>query len=326
MCGIPEIERRAQLYWGAGRVREALACYERLLAEGEDPMRNALRRWEAWMYLGEFDRAWQESDRYEGSREVAGRVLVRCCRGLGDAIQFLRFLPQLAKKCSYVAVEAPERLVPLFGFFENRASAGIAAVSADPRQFDMEVECSDLPYVLRVRADHLAFAVPYIRIPDDRIDRRRQTLPGRDCLRIGVAWAAGEWNRSRSIPLRLLLCLADVPGVQLFSVQRGAGAELELYRRGSAILDTEETDSDITHTATTIAALDLVITVDTMIAHLAGALGRPVWTLLQYFADWRWMLDREDTPWYPTMRLFRQSRRGNWKSAVDEVMAALRKL
>jgi hypothetical protein len=138
---LSEFEERAEAYWCQGRIQDALCIYESLRIEGEDPARNTGRRWEAWMYLGEFERAWQESDRHEGSqKDTSGRVLIRCCRGIGGAVQFLRFLPQLRRRCRRPEVETPEGLYPLMKFFRNSTGIDFSVGPYDSREFDCEVE------------------------------------------------------------------------------------------------------------------------------------------------------------------------------------------
>src|SRR5256885_11721955 len=146
----------------------------------------------------------------------------------------------------------------------------------------------------------------------------------RDTLTVGLVWLSGDWNPDRDIHLSDLQCLGELPGVRLFSLRRGAATlQAQELRPDCHIIPTERDSGTPLDTAAAILHLDLVISVDTMVAHLAGALGKPVWTLLPYRSDWRWMADREDTPWYPTMRLFRQSRPGHWSDVVARVRSEL---
>jgi hypothetical protein len=141
--------------------------------------------------------------------------------------------------------------------------------------------------------------------------------------RVGLVWAAGAWKPERSVGLDRLAPLAAIPGIAIINLQRGP--EYRGWRNSLEplpMIEVFDTDA-VADTAATIANLDLVITVDTMVAHLAGALGAPVWLMLHFAADWRWLLDRADSPWYPTMRLFRQSRPGDWDEVVAGVAAAI---
>ncbi|HJT06996.1 MAG TPA: glycosyltransferase family 9 protein, partial [Stellaceae bacterium] len=143
-------------------------------------------------------------------------------------------------------------------------------------------------------------------------------------FRLGAVWAAGAWRPERSAPFALIERLAAVPGVQLVSLQHGAPARDVERSAWRASIETPTMGAQsVVETASLIRRLDLVLTVDTMVAHLAGALAAPVWTLLHAEADWRWMVGRNDSPWYPTMRLFRQKRTGIWDDVLEEVLAAL---
>lgn len=266
------------------------------------------------MRRGEFELAWRESNRSESSFGdcdpfTRGHLLIRCRRGLGDAIQFLRYAPLLKRTCSRLTVEAPAPgLLPLL----RLAPAVDEAVEKAVGEFACEVECSDLPYVFRTALDTIPDPL-WFRLPPREWQGRRA-----DVVNVGLVWAAGEWNPSRSIPADLLLPLGRLPGLAVHSLQRGPRAHELAGKYG--ILDAERNEPDILHTAAVIQQLDLVITVDTMVAHLAGALGRPVWLMLADDADWRWMLDRDDSPWYPAMRLMRQPAPGDWASVAEAVI------
>ncbi|HEX5430523.1 MAG TPA: glycosyltransferase family 9 protein [Bryobacteraceae bacterium] len=281
------------------------------------------------MRLGEFERAWGESDRVSGGPAAlpSGRILIRCCRGLGDAIQFLRYAPGLKRHGDSVAVQGPLRLLPLLKHMRGIDRAIPLEEAIDAREYDSEIECSDLPYVFRTTLETIPREMPYIFLPQSRIELRRRELgPAGGRLKIGIAWAAGAWNPVRSIPPVYLEPLARIPGIALFSLKRGADVN-DLWQSPllAGIPHGERPEGNIDDTAATITGLDLVISVDTMVAHLAGALNRPVWVLLQHTADWRWMLRRSDTPWYPSMRLFRQPSPGDWAGAVQEVCEELSK-
>lgn len=282
------------------------------------------------MMLGEFERAWKESDEAGTSIRgrlpiTGGRVLVRCLRGLGDGIQFLRYAPELRHCCDHLTVHAPSRLLPVC-----KLLPGIdAAIALDCRlngcDYDYELECSDLPYLFRTTQSTVPFGPGYLRVPAERVGACPPVLSApRDHLKVGLVWAAASWKPSRSIPLDLLEPLVHIPGLALFSLQREPEAgQLRTFRHHDAVVEVETDCGDIVDTMAVLANLDLVISVDTMVAHLAGAMGRPVWTLLTYAADWRWMLGRSDSPWYTSMRLFRQPAPGDWVSVVDQVSRML---
>jgi tetratricopeptide (TPR) repeat protein len=235
---------------------------------------------------------------------LAGRsLLVRAEQGLGDAIQFARFLPALARQGEVILACAPA-LVPLFA----KLPVQVVAKSAAPA-CDLWVDQMSLPHILGLSADTIPLAEGY--------------LPGAatpalcDGLRVGLAWAGNPRHgndRRRSLPPALLAPLTRLPGVVAVSLQAGGGAVVGLADFHPA---------DFAETADLIATLDLVVSVDTAVAHLAGAMGRPVLLMLPHAPDWRWMTGREDTPWYAKTRLFRQSQPGDWAGVVAAVTAAV---
>jgi hypothetical protein len=303
-------------------IPQALSYFERDLRAGADPMRHLSERWSSWMLLGHFEKAWQESDRLAPPMRLeeirSARIAIRCLRGLGDAIQFLRFAPALRARCAHLTVQAPPRLLPLL----RHAASIDVLVSTEANlesSFDFQVECSDLPYLFRASLSTLPPPGAYLNLPLDTGNGH----PNRH-LRVGLVWAAGEWNPTRSVPLATFAPLAELAGVRLFSLQRGSGElQTSQVKWQHRIPSLEQESGTILDTVSTLRSLDLIISVDTMIAHLAGALNRPVWTMLQFAADWRWMLNRSDSPWYPSMRLFRQPSPGDWASVVRSVTARL---
>lgn len=308
-------------YYERRAIPEALDCFRHDLRHGADPRKHAFERWASWMLLGEFEEAWKESDRCGvytcGVSGISGRVVVRCLRGLGDAIQFLRYVPELRRNCACITVQTPSRLTPLLERTEAIDRVLPVEFALD-RDFDYEIECSDLPYLFRTTPATIPAADEHLSFP------LATNLARSGDFSVGLVWAAGSWNPVRSIPLALLEPLTRIPGVTLVSLQRGCEAEqLREFHGRTPIRETERETGSILDTIATLRQLDLVISVDTMVAHLAGALGKPVWTLLTFAADWRWMLNRSDTPWYPSMRLFRQSRPGDWNSVIRRVTAEL---
>jgi hypothetical protein len=282
--------------------------------------------WMAAMGRGDFEAAWQIGDttlaerrgsrpcwhlpRHEqwvwDGRALAGqRVLVRCYHGLGDTLQYARFLPTLAAMCRELTVWAQPALLSLLERMDVPFMLLPLHDGTPEVDYDVDIEIMELAHALRATTDSLPTYVPYFNVnPEPR--------PG-SIFCIGVVAAAGEWDARRSAPPELMAALADKPGVRLFNLQQGEpvpGAE-------------DISTPDILALATRMLGLDLVVTVDTMTAHLAGALAVPTWTLLMADADWRWMGNREDSPWYPSMRLFRQPSPGDWESVFSGVRAAL---
>ena len=267
--------------------------------------------------LGEYEEAWKESDlagaSFQGWPATNHRVLIRCLRGLGDAIQFLRFTSPLRERCQRVIIQGPAALRRICGVIP-----GVDQVHAweDPpptSEYDFELECSDLPYLFRTTTASIPHQNGYIAVP-------ATSEAPTDTYKVGLVWASSNWNPSRALPLSILEPLCEIPAVELFSLQQGPElAQLAGLRNPEAIRNAAANALDIYDTAAIIANLDLVISVDTMVAHLAGAMGKPVWTLLHCASDWRWMVDRSDSPWYRSMRLFRQAPFENWQAVANRV-------
>jgi len=295
--------------------------------------------WFRAMQCGDFARAWEISDACLQARLMAGvpphvgprhlqhiwdgtpladmRVLVRCYHGLGDTIQFIRFAAPLRKIARQVVVWAQPPLRPLLA-----TAPGVDHVlplhdGTPDVDFDCDIEIMELAHALRADEQSISCSVPYIFV-----GRQRSLLPKmRGELAVGLVWRSGDWDERRSIPIDPLSALSHLSGVRLFSLQCGLAAA-----EASRIPAQDFASSDVKRTASILRRLDLLISVDTFAAHLAGALGVRVWLLLQADCDWRWMQHRADTPWYPTMRLFRQPSPGDWPAVIEQVIAALRQL
>ena len=221
-------------------------------------------------------------------------VLVRCYHGYGDTLQFARFLPLLSRRAASVTVEMQPRLLPLFRSFPgiDRLIPFDVTAPAPPRACDIEI--MELPFALR--------AAPH-ETPQVRIDVVPTVLPPQTRA---LCWMAGDWDAERSVPESLIARLCRGPTITL------VGAPTAL-----PVLNPEGCPMDIPQTAALVAGAAVVVTVDTMIAHLAGVLGRPTLLLLKHEPDWRWPLEGDWTPWYPTMRIIRQQRPGDWSGVVD---------
>jgi hypothetical protein len=249
-------------------------------------------------------------------RPLAGRrVLVHCYHGLGDTLQFARFLPRLGAVAAEVSVWAQPALVPLLATVPGVTRLLPLHDGAPEAARDADVEIMELAHVFRVTPATLPRGVPYLAPPADA--RRARADDGR--LHVGVVWSCGDWNHEqRSIPFALLEPLFRLSGVVLHVLQRGPA-----LGECPATLGVHDGSDDVAAAAGRVRALDLVLTVDTMMAHLAGALGVPVWTMLPEPADWRWMEGHDTSPWYPTMRLFRQPTPGDWPAVIARGRDAL---
>jgi len=249
-------------------------------------------------------------------------------QGLGDAIQFARFAPVLAKAGWQVILEAPPALRRLFAGMN-----GITVIGpGEPLPaFDVHCPLLGLPRALGTTLDTLPNPVPYLSPRPDLATDWPDRLGGAPGLKIGVAWRGNPQHlrdRQRSVDPAWLAAILDLPGRPLLvSLQKDARPEEIGALEGlGPFMDAGPLLHDMADTAALIAHLDLVVTVDTAVCHLAGALGRPTWTLLDHASDWRWLKDCEDSPWYPTMRLFRQAQPGDWAAVADRVRKELQAL
>ena len=256
--------------------------------------------------------------------EFAGKTLLLYAeQGLGDAIQFIRYAPDIVALGGKVIVECPKPLARLF--------EGIAGLTpwlpgeAPQPAFDLHAPLLSLPWLFATRADSIPAAVPYLAAPEAGTWRER--VGADEGVKVGLVWAGRKEHsndRNRSIPLDMLRPLLDVPGARVFSLQVGGqGADIAAAGLADALPDLSPHIADFADTAGALGALDLLISVDTAPVHLAGALGRPVWVMLPFVPDWRWLLGRADSPWYPTLRLFRQGAPGDWGPVIEAVRGDL---
>jgi hypothetical protein len=325
----------ATLLAEAGRLEAAVASAEvAVRLRPDSPAAHWARAWPL-LLAGDFARgfaAYEWRKRREGfatdfpplpgqpwrGQHLAGRsLLVRAEQGFGDAIQFARFLPALAAEGEVVLVCAPA-LVPLFEQLPVQVVAKRVVAKSVAPVCELWVDQMSLPHLLALRLEAIPHADGYLRADAVRTAAWWRRAPGHG-LRVGLAWAGNPRqanDRRRSMPPGLLAPLTRMEGVVPVSLQVG-GRGLDLADHAPAL-------SDFAETAALIATLDLVVSVDTAVAHLAGAMGKPVLLMLAHAPDWRWMLVRGDTPWYASMRLFRQSRPDDWRGVADAVSAAVR--
>jgi tetratricopeptide (TPR) repeat protein len=263
------------------------------------------------------ERPWQ-------GESLAGRhIYVQAEQGLGDTLQFARYLPLLAARAGKVTLRVHQQIVGLLR--ENLPEITILGDRGDPAPFDCDVALLSLPRLFKTRLETIPADVPYLRAPAEALQRWQARLATMTGLRVGLVWAGNPEHTNdarRSLDVSVLAPLLRVPGTSFASLQVGSRAgALKKLKRGKAprIADLSAQLTDFAESAAAVAALDLVITVDTAVAHLAGALGKPTWVLLPWVTDWRWLLEREDNPWYPTMRLFRQERGQDWAEVIGRV-------
>ena len=264
---------------------------------------------------------------WDGS-DIRGRtILLHAEQGFGDTIQFIRYVPLVAERGAGIVFECCRELAALL-----RGVGGVGQVvvrGEEPPAFDVHCPLLSLPSAFDTTIETIPSIIPYVAADAVLTEKWRAKIKKDDAeIKIGFAWAGNpgfKQNRYRNIPLERFLPLTEVPGVAFYSLQKGGEAEeAKNPPAGMKLFDHTEDISDFSDTAAFIENLDLIISVDTVIAHLAGALGKPVWTLLPFSPEWRWLLDREDSPWYPTMRLFRQTSFGDWQSVIARAAAELR--
>ena len=331
---------RGQALWQVGRQGEAVEALEAglSLAPNDHRMHELLGRY--CLTLGDFERGWRgyehrlarlpnprpDLKRWTGEDLAGKRMLVISEQGLGDTLQFLRFLPPLRERGASVTAVIQPSLLDL----SRTVDAGVAWTGdlKAAGAFDLRMDLLSLPLMFGTRMETIPQRIPYLTADAGKVAAWAKAL-GREGFRIGVAWQGSTGpmrDDTRSIPPALFGALAEKRDVRLISLQGITGLEPLASLPAGVIIERlgpkiEANRDGISEIAAVMENLDLVITSDTMIAHLAGALGRPVWVGLKLNADWRWLRNRSDSPWYPTMRLFRQERAGDW-SAVTSAMAA----
>jgi Flp pilus assembly protein TadD len=260
---------------------------------------------------------------WDGGPLHGKRILLHAEQGAGDAIQFARYVPFVAKLGGQIALEVPASLVRLMKFL----SGGHSVIAAGSPVGGFDTHCPLMSLALKFGTDLDSIPpLPQFAIPADLKASWAQRLAC-DKPKVAIVWAGNptqQDDRTRSLPLRSLLPLTNFNDMEFFSLQVGAAAQ-QLKTAGpiGRIRDLAPFLTDYAETAAAVSFMDLVISVDTSVAHLAGTLGKPVWTLVSFIADWRYLKGRQDSPWYPTMRLFRQENPGDWGSVIREILAAL---
>ena len=259
------------------------------------------------------------------------RLLVFSEQGLGDVIQFVRYLPLLLEREANVTFLTSAKLIRLL----RPLTAKIAVISATNENAIYDFQCAlvSLSHQFNTNLSSIPNQVPYLAAEEELVARWKAGI-GEHGFKIGIAWQGNPRapiDQGRSIPVAEFVPLSGLPGVRLISLQKHYGLDQLALLQPDSKLETLGDDCDngpdaFVDTAAVMESLDLIITSDTSIAHLAGALGRPTWVVLRHVPDWRWMLDRDDSPWYPTMRLFRQSARDDWRSVFAAIERELRSL
>ena len=322
------------------RFDEAIAVYHQALAANPA---DADAQWSLALLqlrLGDFESGWAAQEarwnvpslsagypefvqpKWLGAEPVAGKTVIVCANeGFGDSIQLVRYVPMLAARGARVILLVPEPLCSLLSGLEGVARCLPSSVSPLP-DCDFHVPVSNLPLAFGTRLQTIPDKVPYLPRPADaHVQAWQARLGAHDRLRVGLVWSGNPSHgndRNRSLPLRLLNPLLGLEA-QFVSLQKHLRADDCAILAQSGIVELTADLADFADTAALMACLDLVISVDTSAAHLAGALARETWILLPYMPDYRWLLDRDDSPWYPAARLFRQSKARDWREVIARV-------
>jgi hypothetical protein len=330
-----------------GRDAEAITCLRRSLTLRPD-LPEAEETDAIWLLrYGRFHEGWQKYEArfrtrankhlwrtfsqpvWEGEPLRGRTILLHAEQGLGDALQFVRYAPLVAARGGRVILQVYAEIIPLL-----TKLPGIAAIidtSAVLPPFDVHCSLLSLPRVFGTDLDSIPAAVPYLTVPQDRLARWRGKLGPRGGLRVGVAWSGNPNHRDdarRSIPFDTFsTLLTDRPDIEFHIMQNELRpADRAALRDMPHVRNHADDLRDFGDTGALVSLLDMVISVDTSVIHLAGALDRPVWLLLAHLADWRWLLERDDSPWYPSMWLLRQPERGDWASVLSAVSSRLREM
>lgn len=332
------------------RETEAEQCYRTAMALDPDYGKAPFNLAYLLLRQGRYEEGWQRFEardwyrpleklldlpRWRGEDLNGKALLIGVEAGHGDMIQFCRYAPLLkARGATHVGVLCHPALQTLFGTLDGVDEAIALNTESEPRHWDCWTPPMSLPYLFGTRLDSIPAALPYLSATPEKLHRWASELPPvDDALRVGLVWKGNprfENDAERSLPsLDLLAPLGDIPGVRYVSLQKGAGEdEAKLPPAPLALTELGSRLTDFADTAAIVSQLDLVISVDSAVAHLAGALGKRCWVLLpDYLTDWRWLAEREDSPWYPgVVRLFRQGRGGGWPPVIGRLKAALQTL
>jgi tetratricopeptide (TPR) repeat protein len=335
----------AAAFANLGRREDAIPSIERAVSLKPD---SAEIRWTfAWvlLILGDFNRGWAAYDcrfttqewkwrfqrwaslgydlskpQWNGEDLTGRRILLLVEPGFGDTFQFARYVPMVARRGGHAILACAPEQMRLFQCFKEHATVVNQILDC---KFDVHCALGSLPRAFKTTLETIPADVPYLRADDGLIAKWKARMPA-NRLKIGLVWSGDvRATARRAVTLRQLAPLFKTPASWFVSLQKGHAAVQIKGAPELAVADWSDELTDFAETAALMTNLDLIISSDTSTAHLAGALGRTIWTFLPFGADWRWLLDRADSPWYPTMRLFRQNTLGDWGEVIDRVAQAL---
>ena len=326
----------------AGRFADAIPVYDRALELKPQTQEVRFNRALAHLTLGDYARGWPDYEarwhteqfhggertypmpKWDGTSLRGKTIFLHTEQGIGDTLQFIRFAAPLAEQGATVMIHPTPDLVPVL-----KSVPGIARVIDAPRAevtFDCHCPLLSVPYMLQTRLESIPATVPYMAAPPEAVARWSEKLSATRGFKIGIVWQGNPkfpGDRWRSVPLKFFAPIAAVPGVEICSLQKGEPRK-QIAECGFAVRDLgAETQSDLGDVAGLMINLDLIISTCTSMVHLAGALARPTWVILSANPDWRWLRDRTDSPWYPTVRLFRQEKLGEWPAVFQSIAQEL---
>lgn len=322
-----------------GLLKESRECYERAMILRPDSTEPLWNRCLVDLLEGNYTDGWRDYEIRHRRKESklpkfsapfwrgeplhSARILLYAEQGLGDSLQFLRYVPMVQAAGGLVLLDVPSALLRLAAELPGLTALTTTGEPLGP--FEWHCPLMSLPLAFGTQVDSIPARAPYLKAPEEAM-RAADKLAWPDrSLRVGLVWSGNPKYSDdliRSVPRHLIASFLEVHGVCFFSLQLGAAAS-QLDVSQTALSDLQPAITDMADTAALLRHLDLVITVDTSVAHLSGALGRPTWVLLPFVPDWRWLMGRNDSPWYPTARLFRQPRFGDWPSVLQQVRSEL---
>jgi tetratricopeptide (TPR) repeat protein len=344
----PALTNRGVTLHQLRQLDEALVCYDHALALNPGYVDGHFYKALLHLLKGDYNAGWREYEwrrlRWKeenltlfrrdftqplwlGQTAIEGKTIrLHAEQGFGDTIQFCRYVPLVAARGARVLLEVPPQLKDLLASLDGVAE--VISTQNELPDFDLHCPLVSLPLALGTRLESIPAQVPYLSVPPNSVRKWTSVVGPKRNLRIGVVWSGSSGNKGdtiRSISLRSLLPLANLDA-EFVSLQKDVRAgDAALLQERSDLVHLGDKLNTFADTAAVIANLDLVISVDTSVAHLAGALAKPVWILLPFLPDFRWLLDREDSPWYPTARLFRQQAPGDWSGVISRVVVELEK-
>ncbi|MGC8494102.1 MAG: tetratricopeptide repeat protein [Syntrophobacteraceae bacterium] len=331
---------RGNVHQKLARMKEAVADYDRALEFRPDLAEARMERSHCRLATGDFERGFREYEsRWEtaqlrhvrsgslqplwlGEENLSGKtILLWAEQGYGDTIQFMRYVPLVARAAGATILRVPAVLASLAGSLDCPVS--IVSMGDDLPEHDFHCPLMSLPLALGGRLETIPTEIPYLRAPKERVEKWRTRLGGPKRLRVGLAWAGRRRepaNHTRDMRLEMFLPLMRLE-VDLISLQKEVPEQdVDFLESMPRLARIGEELSDFADAAALIENLDMVLSVDSAIAHLAGALGKPTWIVLRHSGEWRWFLERHDSPWYPTARLFRQKSPGDWAGVVADLV------